>query len=156
MTEPAPLSAEELEAVRYLHEALARNCPSGPRLLATIEAERARAEEAEERLAQARQHAKGIVQGANAKKIAEIILAEHDDNVPRGASREKLDDELCRVCALARMILNSEERVRVLQEALEDLADLQNGPPLVRDTDEWEAVMARVWALLAVETEAGL
>lgn len=71
----------------------------------------ARLASAQTELARARQHAKGIVQGPSDLRMAEAILAEHEDNVPRGANREKLDDELCRVCALASIIKQQAERL---------------------------------------------
>lgn len=36
-----------------------------------------------------------------------------------------------------------------LYEALQELADLQNGPPLIKDEDDWNAAMAATWAALA-------
>ena len=47
-------------------------------------------------------------------------------------------------CDVARLVAHA----RSLEAALLDLADLQNGPPLIRDTDEWDAVMDRTWKLL--------
>lgn len=36
-----------------------------------------------------------------------------------------------------------------LVDALRELADRQNGPPLVRDAAKWEAAMAQAYAVLA-------
>ena len=36
-----------------------------------------------------------------------------------------------------------------LVDALRELCDRQNGPPLVRDAAAWEAAMARAYAVLA-------
>ena len=70
------------------------------------------------KLGNARQHAKGIVQGASSLEIAEAILGEHEDNRPRGASGERLDSELCRVCALASLIKQGERERDALRTAL--------------------------------------
>jgi uncharacterized protein YukE len=72
-------------------------------------------------IAALREHQKGIVQGASPLEVAERILAEHDDNIPRGASRQKLDDELCRMCALASTIKTGAERETALRESLEEI-----------------------------------
>ena len=37
-----------------------------------------------------------------------------------------------------------------LKACLEDLADIQNGTPLIQDGPVWEAIMARAWKLLGV------
>ena len=81
---------------------------------------RTQLEQALSEIGRLREHQKGIVQGATPLEIAERILAEHDGNIPRGASREKLDDELCRMCALASTIKAGVERETALREALED------------------------------------
>ena len=72
------------------------------------------------KLGNAKQHAKGIVQGGSLLEIAEAILGEHEENRPRGASGERLDSELCRVCALASLIKRGEVQRDALRTTLED------------------------------------
>lgn len=39
-----------------------------------------------------------------------------------------------------------------LSKPIQDLADLQNGPPLERDREEWEALMGKINAFLTAHT----
>lgn len=41
-----------------------------------------------------------------------------------------------------------EGRIRKLERALQALYDVQNGPPLIRDSEQWEAAMTQAAALL--------
>lgn len=73
-----------------------------------------------------RHHAKGIVQGGTSLEIAEAILAEHEPEMQGVKVRDKLDDELCRVCALASMLKGSALAADGYREALEKVKKLSN------------------------------
>lgn len=51
-----------------------------------------------------------IVQGSDPADAAQRVVAEHAKERAIDANWDKLDDELCRLCALARMVLAAEER----------------------------------------------
>ncbi len=40
------------------------------------------------------------------------------------------------------------ERIKALEEVLQELYDVQNGPPMPKYTEDWKAVMAKTRALL--------
>ena len=67
------------------------------------------------------------------------IDAANDDQV---ADVYEFDD-----AALCVRAVNSHD---ALVAALEDLADVQNGPPLLKYEEAWNAAMAKVWAALAL------
>jgi hypothetical protein len=100
---------------------------------------RTQLEQAQAEVGRLRTHQKGIVQGATPLEIAERILAEHEDNIPRGASRQKLDDELCRMCALASTIKESVARETALREALAKGVPCVKIPALTKDGEDFAA-----------------
>ena len=52
--------------------------------------------------------------------------------------------------ALPELIVRAVNSHDALVAALEDLADVQNGPPLLKYEEAWNAAMAKVWAALAL------
>jgi hypothetical protein len=67
------------------------------------------------------------------------------------AQKHKLASDIQNYAStLNREVLEENEK---LKAALNDLVDVQNGPPLVRDTDQWNEIMERCYKLLSESSQ---
>jgi len=74
------------------------------------------------------------------RMISDIDSAYADANAKEAAGGIQYGD--CPECAVKDL------EIKNLREALEDLLDVQNGPPLIRKEAEWAAFVKRGWELI--------